>query len=69
MPRIQSLYWIGLYEPLHLKKWEWFFQVDLTRAICYCFLRFIGGGEGSLHLRGGGGSCGDSCPRSYCPRH
>jgi len=40
---IVILYWIGLYEPLHLKNWEWFFQVDLTRAICYCFLRFIGG--------------------------
>jgi len=37
------LYWIGLYEPECSEKWEWFFQVDLTRAICYFVLRFMGG--------------------------
>ena len=52
MLRPQSLYWIGLYEPICSKKWEWFFQVDVTRAICYCYLRFTGGGEGPLHLGG-----------------
>ncbi|KAF8498217.1 hypothetical protein F5888DRAFT_1693645 [Russula emetica] len=45
-----ALYWIGQYEPLRSSKWEWFFQVDLMRAICYCVLRFIGGGEEDLCL-------------------
>ena len=40
-----SLYWVGLYEAICSKKWEWFFQVDLTPTICYSFLRFVGGGE------------------------
>lgn len=42
------LYWVGLYESECSKKWEWFFQVDLTRAICYCVLRFMGGVLGVL---------------------
>jgi hypothetical protein len=46
-----SLYWIGQYEPLRSSKWEWFFQVDLTPAIRYCVLRFVGGGEDSEDLR------------------
>jgi len=50
MSQPHSLYWIGLYEPVCSKKWEWFFQVDLTRAICYCVLRFMGGGEEDLCL-------------------
>jgi len=40
---VVCLYWIGLYEATCSKKWEWFFQVDLTPAICYSFLRFVGG--------------------------
>jgi hypothetical protein len=39
------LYWIGLYESTHVKKWEWFFHVDLTHSICYGTKRFVGGGE------------------------
>jgi len=50
MDQPHSLYWVGLYEPECPKKWEWFFQVDLTRAICYCVLRFMGGGEEDLCL-------------------
>lgn len=50
MSQPNSLYWIGLYEPVCSKKWEWFFQVDLTRAIWYCVLRFMGGGEEGLRL-------------------
>ena len=50
MSHPHSLYWIGLYEPVCSKEWEWFFQVDLTRAICYCVLRFMGGGEEDLRL-------------------
>ncbi|KAF8460710.1 hypothetical protein DFH94DRAFT_123393 [Russula ochroleuca] len=42
------LYWIGLYEPVCSKKLEWFFQVDVTRAICYCYLCFTGGVIGVL---------------------
>ena len=45
-----SLYWIGLYETECSKKWVWFFQVDLTRAIRYGVLRFMGGGRWDLHL-------------------
>jgi hypothetical protein len=50
MSQPHSLYWIGLYEPECSEKWEWFFQVDLTRAICYFVLRFMGGGEEVLCL-------------------
>jgi len=42
------LYWIGLHETTHLRRWEWFFEVDLTPAICYSFLRFSGGVFGVL---------------------
>jgi len=45
MSQPHSLYWIGLYEPVCSKEWKWFFQVDMTRAIFYCVLRFVGGGE------------------------
>lgn len=45
MTEPHSLYWIGLYEGRCSQKWEWFFRIDLTRAIRYCVLRFIGGGE------------------------
>lgn len=42
------LYWVGLYEAICSKKWEWFFHVDLTPTICYSFMRFVGGVLGVL---------------------
>ena len=51
MSQPHSLYWIGLYESVCSKKWEWFFQVDLTRAICYGVLRFMRGGREDLRFR------------------
>ncbi|KAI0247225.1 hypothetical protein BJV78DRAFT_953998 [Lactifluus subvellereus] len=40
-----ALYWIGLYESVDAKTWEWFFHVDLAHSISYSAKRFIGGGE------------------------
>ena len=42
---MSRLYWIGLYEERHAKKWEWFFRVDLTPSIGYCTTRVVGGGQ------------------------
>ena len=39
------LYWIGLYEERDVKKWEWFFKVDLAPAIGYCTKRAVRGGQ------------------------
>ena len=43
-PMASSLYWIGLYEVQHSRKWEWFFQDDLAPAIIYCTKRAVGAG-------------------------
>ena len=42
---MSRLYWIGLYEEQHAKKWEWFFGADLTPAIGYCTTRIVGGSQ------------------------
>ena len=42
---VSRLYWVGLYEERHAKKWEWFFRADLTSAIGYCTTRVVGGGQ------------------------
>jgi hypothetical protein len=34
MSQPHSLYWFGLYESECSKEWKWFFQTDLTPAIC-----------------------------------
>ena len=39
-----------MFEPVCSKKWEWFFQVDLTRVICYWVWGFIGRGEEDLPI-------------------
>lgn len=47
------LYWIGLYEARHSRKWEWFFRIDLAPAICYFTKCIVGGAMGMLFsLRG-----------------
>ncbi|KAI0252316.1 hypothetical protein BJV78DRAFT_370620 [Lactifluus subvellereus] len=43
-----ALYWIGLYESIDAKSWEWFFHVDLAHSISYSAKRFIGGVAGVL---------------------
>jgi len=39
------LLFLTLYQPMIPKKWGWFFHLDLVPSVCYCFWRFVGGGE------------------------